>query len=358
MKPQSMEEIQDIVRSRSRLRVRGAGTKPALSPVLDDESAIDMGDISGMLEYDPVEFTFTALAGTPVAQINEKLSTHGQFLPFDPPLVKQGATLGGSVAAGLSGAGRYRYGGVRDFLLGVRFVDGLGNLVRGGGKVVKNAAGFDLPKLVIGSLGQFGVLVELAFKVFPQPQSQVTLKFSYPSLGDALGQLIRLAGSPLEIFALELEPDQQNADLVVRLGGTRETLGARVERLEQFLGYSPAMRWDAPDAEFEVWEHRREFGWAPPEYLLVKVPLTPRRVPKLDELLAENSALRRYSAGASQAWVAWPENPQKLDQLLYELELSGLVLWGQVEKPLIGAQTGENFTRRVRQALDPQGKFS
>ena len=107
------------------------------------------------------------------------LAEHGQYLPFDPPLAAAGATLGGTVAAGLSGPGRYRYGGVRDFVLGVRFVDGMGNLVRGGGKVVKNAAGFDFPKLMVGSLGRLGVLAELSFKVFPQPPAFATLAVSY-----------------------------------------------------------------------------------------------------------------------------------------------------------------------------------
>ena len=114
------------------------------------------------------EFTFTALAGTPVREIAAALAERGQYLPFDPMLREAGATLGGTVAAGLSGPGRFRYGGLRDFILGVRFVDGEGRLLRLGGKVVKNAAGFDLPKFFVGSLGRFGVLAEMTFKVFPK----------------------------------------------------------------------------------------------------------------------------------------------------------------------------------------------
>src|SRR5690606_8123830 len=109
---------------------------------------------------------------------------------------ERGATLGGTVAAGLSGPGRFRYGGVRDFLLGVRLVNGQGEVVRGGGKVVKNAAGFDIPKLLVGSLGRFGVIVELTFKVFPQPEHATTLKAHYASLDAALGGLRRVALSP------------------------------------------------------------------------------------------------------------------------------------------------------------------
>src|SRR5436190_11409249 len=117
-----------------------------------------MRHLSGMMEYDPAEFTFTALAGTPLAVVQKELAGNGQYLPFDPPLAAQGATLGGTVAAGLSGPGRLRYGGVRDFIVGVQWVDGSGTVIRGGGKVVKNAAGFDFPKLFTGSLGRLGIL--------------------------------------------------------------------------------------------------------------------------------------------------------------------------------------------------------
>ena len=109
-----------------------------------------MTGLNGVLEYEPSEFTFTALAGTPVRDIAAILAERGQYLPFDPMLVGAGSTLGGTVASGLSGPGRFRFGGLRDFILGVRFVDGGGRLLRLGGKVVKNSAGFDVPKFFVG----------------------------------------------------------------------------------------------------------------------------------------------------------------------------------------------------------------
>ena len=168
MLPSTVQELQSIVRAYPRVLPRGGGTKPALSTPRGGETPIDLSRLSGMLDYEPGEFVFTALAGTRVYTISSVLAGHGQYLPFDPLLVERGATLGGTVAAGASGPGRYRYGGVRDFQLGVRFVNGGGEIVRAGGKVVKNAAGFDIPKLMVGSLGQLGVLVELSFKVFPR----------------------------------------------------------------------------------------------------------------------------------------------------------------------------------------------
>src|SRR5690606_25923261 len=106
-----------------------------LSGAADGATLLDVGGLRGIVDYDPAELTFTARPGTPLAQIAAALAEHGQYLPFDPPLVEAGATLGGTVAAGVSGPGAYRYGGVRDFVLGVRFIDGTGQLRRAGGRV-------------------------------------------------------------------------------------------------------------------------------------------------------------------------------------------------------------------------------
>ncbi|HEY6887587.1 MAG TPA: FAD-binding protein, partial [Solirubrobacter sp.] len=160
------------------LPVAGA-TKPALT------GGLDVAGLRGIVEYDPAELTFTALAGTPLREIVTALAEHGQYLPFDPPWVDAGATLGGTVAAGLSGSCSHRHGGIRDFVLGVRFLDGTGRLVGGGGKVVKNAAGFDLPKLFVGSVGRLGVLVQLSLKVFPAPAAWATLRAQADGLDDA-----------------------------------------------------------------------------------------------------------------------------------------------------------------------------
>lgn len=361
MKPMTIPEIQDTLRSRSgaegflRLAPRGAGSKPALISQ-DGFSLVETSGISGLLEYEPQEFTFTALSGTPLAEIEQALAAHGQFLPFDPPLVQAGATLGGCVASGLSGPGRYRYGGLRDFLLGVRFVDSQGQLVSSGGKVVKNAAGFDLPKLMIGSLGQYGILVELSFKVFPRPEAYATLQAEYPSLEKALEMLIRLTQQPFELFALDLIPQVRGAHLMVRLGGSPATLPERINNLQYFLE-SDAVHLLEGVAEAKLWQAELEFTWAPADHSLAKVPLTPRRLPVLDEKLSIAGAVRHYSVGANQAWIAWPGEVSMLDGILVGLDLSGLLLRGAAQSPQLGVRSGAGFARRVKQALDPHGIF-
>jgi len=124
MTPKTLPELRDAVLSAPRVIAVGAETKPRLSAV--DAAKISTRQLSGITEYEPSEFTFTALAGTPVKEIIAALAEKGQYLPFDPMHVEAGSTIGGVVASGLSGPGRFRYGGVRDFILGVRFVDGLG----------------------------------------------------------------------------------------------------------------------------------------------------------------------------------------------------------------------------------------
>ncbi|MDW8153748.1 MAG: FAD-binding protein [Armatimonadota bacterium] len=352
VRPGTAAEVQEIVRERRFVLPRGGGTKTALSTPPSEATVLDLSRLSGVLDYDPMEFTFTALAGTPVRAVEEMLRAHGQFLPFDPPFSASGATLGGTVASGLSGPRRYRYGGVRDFVLGVRFVDGTGTLVRGGGKVVKNAAGFDFPKLMVGSLGQMGVLVELTFKVFPAPHAHATLRVAHPRFGEAVDTLVRLGMSRFELEVLDLDP---SGVLWVRLGGLAESLEARIARLVAFLGRPTEVL--RGEEERRVWEDLREFSWVPAGHALVKVPVTPRRLVGLEERLARSGAPRRYSVGGTCAWVAWPGELGLLHRTLVELGLAGLCVLGPPGRGMLGEWGGEAFARRVKRALDPHGKF-
>jgi glycolate oxidase FAD binding subunit len=356
-KPKTLEQLCEAVTAAPLIQPVGGCTKTALSAPLPGATLLDISGLSGILEYEPGEYTFTAYAGTRLALIAATLAEHGQFLPFDPPLVKAGATLGGTVAAGLAGSGRYRYGGPRDFILGARTVDGQGRVIKGGGKVVKNAAGFDTPKLMVGSLGMFGVLAEVTFKVFPAPRAYATLVAPCVDAEDGVDLLVKIGASGMDVHALDLVPGGPHCYAVwARLAGLPAALDERLERLRKLLGRGQAVR-DEQDAA--LWDDVAEFRWAPRPWNLVKVPLTPRRIPSLESALLalDPGALRRYSGGGQVAWVATTAAPDALDSVLSRLSLSGLVIMGPKSPVRLGVRPGESFERRVKAALDPAGRF-
>lgn len=349
--PASLPELVDAVRSSPRLLPVGARTKPRLSAV--DVVKLSLIKLRGIIEYEPTEFTFTAFAGTPVSEIANALSARGQYLPFDPPCVASGATLGGMVAAGLSGPGRFRFGGLRDFILGVRFVDGAGRLLRMGGKVVKNAAGFDLPKFFAGSLGRFGVLAEVTFKVFPRPAHQLTLRVPVGKMAEAARVLLEITPGRWEPEALDMLPD--GGGICLRLAGPERALH---EMSREILSRWPGEILADADAA-SLWAALREFDWAYDDGPLFKVALTPNVLPALDEKLRRlDGALMHLSAAGNLAYISLPAN-SSADQLstgLRELGLRGLALRGDV--PLwCGVISRPKIAQALKDALDPNQRF-
>ncbi len=352
LSPANPAELAEAVRSQPHVLAVGARTKRRLSQVPDDVTLLSLRGLRGIVEYEPNEFTFTALAGTSVREIGQALAEKGQYLPFDPMWLEAGATLGGTVASGVSGPGRFHFGGVRDFILGVRFVDGLGRLLRMGGKVVKNCAGFDLPKFFVGSLGRYGVLAEITFKVFPAPASRLTLKLKTNGPEAAARVLMDAANSRWEVDALDLLPDGKTVCL--RLAGPApalETLSREV------LARWPGQALSAAEAD-AAWSELREFRWAHAGGVLAKVAITPTVVPSLDAAMRSLDGTRVHvSAGGNVAFVSLPPSVQvaALQDRLRALSLPGVTLCGNA--PLWwGARTTPAIAAAVKQALDPQNR--
>ncbi|MEI6392570.1 MAG: FAD-binding protein [Verrucomicrobiota bacterium] len=351
--PATLAELAEAMRAHPRVLAIGARTKPRLSQVPDDVALISTRGLRGIIEYEPDEFTFTALAGTSVREIAQALAEKGQYLPFDPMWLEAGATLGGTVAAGVSGPGRFRFGGVRDFILGVRFIDGLGRLLRMGGKVVKNCAGFDLPKFFVGSLGRFGVLADVTFKVFPSPASRLTSKLLTSGAEAAAKVLMDAANSRWELDALDLLPDGKTVCL--RLAGPASALET-ISR--EVLARWPGQPISAADAD-AAWSELREFRWAHAGGALVKVAITPAIVPSLDAAARSLDGTRvHFSAGGNVAFVSLPCSvpAAALQERLCALCLPAVSLSGNA--PLWwGPRTTSAISAAVKQALDPQGRF-
>ena len=368
LQPDSPQQVMEAVRDLRRLRCRGGGSKPSLSTPRPGETGLDLSRLQGIVDYDPQELTFTALAGTPLAELSHVLAQHGQHLPFDPPWVEAGSTLGGAVASGLAGPASYGYGGLRDFVLGMRCVDGRGRLIRGGGRVVKNAAGFDLPKLMVGSLGSLGVLVEVTCKVFPRPQHRATWHLPCPDTEQAVAWIARLRRATVPLEALEWVPGD---GLWCRLAGPLDcAAGYRDAWLRQVGGQGEEVTAAAAQAH---WRGRREMTWFDADGWLVKVPLTPDQIVPLEEQLAEKqlteesltspASQRVYGRGGQVLWLTMPASPgapAALRGLLCRASLDALVvaapsglgggLWHHDPAP-------NPYGQRVRRVFDPETKF-
>ncbi|MEO0315855.1 MAG: hypothetical protein RI928_2311 [Pseudomonadota bacterium] len=211
--------------SGSPLRVRGNGTKDWYGQSLQGE-VLDTTAYTGIVDYDPTELVITARCGTNLREIGKALSAHNQMLAFEPPRFDGMATLGGIVAAGLSGPRRQAVGSVRDFVLGAVMMDGRGEVLHFGGQVMKNVAGYDVSRLLTGSLGTLGLILEVSVKVLPRPVAQDSLQFSMNET-QALHQLNVWGGQPLPVSA----SCWQDGKLSVRLSGARAAVDAALIKM-------------------------------------------------------------------------------------------------------------------------------
>ena len=352
-RPDNTEEAAEFVRSADRVSPAGAGTK---RPRKSSAATLDLTGLTGIVEYDPSEYTFTALAGTPISEINEALRENGQYLPFDPPLVDAGATLGGTIACGLSGPGRLRYGGLRDFLIGIRFINGEGTVIQGGGKVVKNAAGFDYPKLFCGAMGTLGILVETTFKVFPAPRATRTLELQFPNMDTAIDTLCEITLTQWEPDALEFFP--RHNLLLLRLAGNPDALEARIPAILRQLAGCRVQQLSETEATAR-WCSLLEFEWNSLEATLLKVPITPSKIPSLDKALAERAIGRHYGMAGNMAWLAISGHTEveEVSAILEKEELSALAIRGDTPRLAYGKRARHNVQNALKQALDPQNKF-
>ncbi len=218
------------------LRVVGANSKAFYGREVIGQT-LSLCDYSGIVEYEPTELYITVKAGTTVAEVEETLAASGQRLAFEPPRTSVDATIGGSIASGLSGPARPYFGSTRDFILGIKCINGMGKTMTFGGQVMKNVAGYDLSRLLTGSLGTLAVILEVSIKVLPVPKYEVTCSKAL-SMEDAIATLMEISVKPLPVSAAAFCDNH----LYLRLSGSRSIVDEAIDALN-FDIYQEGEHW-------------------------------------------------------------------------------------------------------------------
>jgi len=361
---------------RSSLRIRGGGSKDFYTRDIQGDEVLDATQLSGIVAYEPSELVVTAGAGTSLVALEAALAACGQCLPFEPPHYAWSdpgasrATLGGMVASALSGPARASVGAVRDYVLGLRMINGQGQQLTFGGQVMKNVAGYDMSRLMVGALGTLGLITEVSLKVLPRAPAEATLVFALDQ-ARALEQLHRWGGQPLPLNAsCWVHDDAQGAAggrdlLFVRLRGAVAAVDAACIRM---LADVPGQRVD-PEQAGADWERCRNqqlpFFQRPanPELALWRLSLPPT-APALElpwrQLVEWHGALRwlwaPVGARATLEAALLAAGAEIENASIFVAPSQGSVLAAARLESKNPAQAGIN--RRLKASFDPHGVFN
>ncbi|MEM7471643.1 MAG: glycolate oxidase subunit GlcE [Pseudomonadota bacterium] len=301
--PATEEQLCDAVRAaKGPLKVIGGGTRPMGNPVTGE--ALTTSGLSGITLYEPGALTIVAQAGTPLAEIEAALAKENQRLPFEP-VDHRGVfgtdgtpTIGGVVATNVSGPRRIQAGACRDSLIGVRFVDGTGQALKNGGRVMKNVTGYDLVKLMAGSYGTLGVISEVSFKLLPGIAASATLTLPGQSVAQAVATLSTALGSPFEVSGAA----HRSGETLLRIEGFADSVAYRTEQLNSLLGGSVAVETD-PEAVKSTWAEIGQLeGLADDGQDVWRVSLKPSDAPAFVAALPEAQIMLDWGGGL--VWVA------------------------------------------------------
>jgi len=337
METQLIDRVRQAIADRTPLCIQGGGSKAFYGRACRGEP-LDVSGHSGDIRYEPSELVLTARAGTKLSEIEALLAANNQMLPFEPPHFSPTATLGGMVAAGLSGPRRPWGGSVRDAVLGVKLLNGRGEVLRLGGQVMKNVAGYDLSRLMVGALGTLGVLLEVSVKVLPRPAEERTLVFDLDAASAAARQ-IEWGRRPLPLSATLYQAGR----LHVRLSGSAQG----VQAARAAMG--------GEESDNTIWAEAREqtlplFQTGQPLWR-VSLPAAAPALPG-ERLTEWGGALR---------WIVTDEPAEAFRQHVAILGGHATLFrghdgTGEVFHPLPPAMMA--LHQRVKQALDPHGLFN
>ena len=362
------------------LRFRGGGTKDFLGQSLQGD-VLDTTAYSGILSYEPSELVITVRCGTPLAEVEAALAQKGQCFAFEPPHFGKGATIGGMVAAGLSGPSRASVGTVRDFVLGARVINGKGEHLTFGGQVMKNVAGYDVSRLLAGSWGQLGLITEVSLKVLPVAPGEATLVCAGVSQSQALKLINQWGGQPLPLNASAWVHDTSASPsqdfFFVRLRGAIAAVDAAVIKMSadvQALG-AQVTRMSADDTD-DDWkasgEQTLDFFQAPTEQDCLWRLSVPQTAPVLDVRVNGVSCPQYIEWHGAQRWLWAPaaEAAQVREAAikvgghatLFRTSAASQQTMGDVDKqagvytPLNAVQ--QRIQNELKKQFDPAGVFN
>lgn len=341
------EQIRDAAAARRALCIRGGGTKEFYGETPTGE-LLDMRACRGIVSYDPSELVMRVRCGTPLAQVEQTLAASGQILAFEPPVFGTAATIGGVVAAGLSGPRRATAGSVRDFVLGVTILDAQGRELRFGGEVMKNVAGYDVSRLMCGSLGILGPIVEVALKVLPRPACEATLVMRL-SQAEALREMNRWSGEPTPLSATLWH----DGECRVRLSGARPSVESAIARFQRDYAATPVDGEEAAHSWKALRDHRSGFFDDAQPLWRLSLPST---APPAD---LPGATLLEW-AGA-QRWLKTDADAHGIRAACERLGGTATLFRGgggsvPVFHPLAAANASVH--RRLKEAFDPQRLFN
>jgi len=350
--------VREAASDRRPLRIRGSGSKDFYGLPVTELPVLDTRGHSGIVDYEPTELVVTARCGTPLAELESLLERSGQMLPFEPPHFGPKATLGGMVAAGLSGPRRATAGALRDHTLGVKMLDGQGQTLSFGGQVMKNVAGYDLSRVMPGSLGTLGLILEISLKTLPRPQTDATLRFELPQ-DRAVESMNRWAGRPFPISASLWTGSDEGGELSLRLSGAEPAIEAAVAHLggERMAGAEAHALWRAAREQRHAFFARAVAAGTPLWRLSVPstTPVAALQGLGSEPLIEWGGALRWFTGRGDPARIRQAAQQAGGHATLFRAD-DALRREAGVFQPL--AAPLERIHRDMKSAFDPHGIFN
>lgn len=361
LRPTTPKEVRDaVLDTPGRLAVTGAGTAAdwAGRPASTD-ATLDLTGLVGVIAHNPGDMTVSVHAGTPLRELADEIGAHNQRLALDAARIPRGATIGGLLATADAGPSALVYGGMRDLVIGTTTVLADGTMVRSGGHVIKNVAGYDMAKLLHGSYGTLGVLVEIVLRLHPVPKASATVAVEGP-LELAAEHTARLVHSPLEPIACEWISGDPGR-LLVRLEGGESTLPERVRRLTELLGDG------AHEVEETVWaEHASLVAGgsgdqgAAPDGAVIRIGTAPTRLAPLVAELPTTAVAAGLGTGVATVTVPGAAVSEAHDAVAAAHGTSVLrSRSADLDAPAWGpAPSGLPVLKAIKNQLDPDGRLS